>query len=162
MTKLIGKIHQVKDKREVKIMKRIMVGLLAAVAAFSLMGCTVEKTVTKTETYTDANGNTITSTTTTDGNGNVMNGTMEITPADASEIITYEFETYDGVQVVIDENNIILQEASDDPQNSEHISADAYNNIIAPGRDFVYLADDDYYYVADISRNLITVADKNQ
>lgn len=86
----------------------------------------------------------------------------ESTDAANAELVTYEFETYNFESVVLDENSIITQEPSDDPQNSELISEAAINNVIAPGRDFVYLADDAYYYVADISRNLITVADKSK
>ena len=93
----------------------------------------------------------------------------EAVPAEASnedtnkaELVTYEFETFDNLKVVIDENSIIAQEPSDDPENSELVSAEAVGNIIAPGRDFVYLEDANNYYVADYSRNLITVADKRK
>ena len=147
-----------------KTSTKIVAIVLAAVAAMSVMGCSVEKTVTTTETYTDADGNTITSTQTTDADGNVLNGSMEIEVADPeeTELVTYEFETFDNVKVVIDESNIIAQEASEDPEYSELVSESARGNIIAPGRDFVYLEDDAYYYVADLSRNLITVADKSK
>ena len=133
-----------------KASKRIVAVVLAAVAAISVMGCSVEKnfTSTTTHTYTDANGNTVT-TTITNHNG------------EESELITYEFETYDGVKVVIDENSIVAQEASEDPEYSDLVSEEARGNIIAPGRDFVYLEDENNYYVADLSRNLITVADKS-
>lgn len=79
-----------------------------------------------------------------------------------TEVVTYEFETFDNLKVVLDESNIIAQESSDDPENSELISAEAVGNIIAPGRDYVYLEDANNYYVADYSRNLITVADKSK
>lgn len=144
-----------------KVTKRIAAIVLAAVAAFAVMGCSVEKTMTTTETYTDENGNTVTMTQTTDKNGNVKNGTAVIEPAEAAELVTYEFETFDNVKVVIDENSIVAQESCEDPEHSELVSAEAAGNIIAPGRDYVYLEDDDYYYVADLYRNLITVADKS-
>ena len=48
---------------------------MAATAAFTVMGCSLEKAVTTTETYTDADGNTITSTALADEDGNVKNGT---------------------------------------------------------------------------------------
>lgn len=80
--------------------------------------------------------------------------------ASDSDIITYEFETYDGETVVINADNIVTQEKSDDPGSSELISEAAIENIIAPGRDYLYLADDDYYYVADYYNGLITVAKK--
>ena len=142
-----------------KTSKKIAAIILAAFAACSVMGCSVEKTVTTTETHTDANGDTVTTTTTqtTDSDGNVESETTE-----TKNLITYEFETFDNVKVVIDENSIVAQESSDDPENSDLVSAEAAGNIIAPGRDFVYLEDADYYYVADLSRNLITVADKSK
>ncbi|MDO4188336.1 MAG: hypothetical protein Q4D29_05035 [Lachnospiraceae bacterium] len=144
-----------------KTTKRVAAIILAAIAACSVMGCSVQKTVTTTETHTDADGNTTTTTTTqtTDQDGNVN---TETTETEAKELITYEFETFDSVKVVIDENSIVAQESSDDPENSDLVSAEAAGNIIAPGRDFVYLEDSDYYYIADLSRNLITVADKSK
>lgn len=81
--------------------------------------------------------------------------------AEATELVTYEFETFDNVKVVVDENSIIAQEPSEDPESSELVSDAARGNVIAPGRDFIYLEDDEYYYVADLSRQLITVADKS-
>ena len=151
-------------KMNAKIAKRIATIVLAAVAAFSVMGCTVEKTVTTTETHTDADGNTTTTTTTktTDQDGNVNTETTETESTEAKDLITYEFETFDNVKVVIDEDSIVTQESCDDPENSDLVSAEAAGNIIAPGRDFVYLEDSNYYYVADLSRNLITVADKSK
>ena len=153
-------------KVNTKTSKRIATIILASIAAFTVMGCSVEKTVTTTETHTDADGNTVTttSTQTLDKNGKVKNGTavVEIEPAEATELVTYEFETFDNEKVVIDENSIVTQESSNDPEHSDFVSEAAAGNIVAPGRDFVYLADDDYYYVADLSRNLITVADKSK
>ena len=121
-----------------KTSKRAVATILAAFAACSVMGCSVETTVTTTES-------------------------TETTGAEpAKELITYEFETFDNAKVVIDENSIVTQEQCDDPEHSELVSAEAEGNIIAPGRDYVYLEDDDYYYVADIYRNLITVAEKSK
>lgn len=80
---------------------------------------------------------------------------------DNKELATYEFETFDGVKVVIDESNIVTQESSDDPEHSELISEAAINNIVSPGRDYIYFADDDFYYVADLNRKLVTVATKS-
>ena len=137
--------------------KRIVATIVAMVAAVSIMGCGITTTTTYTETTTDANGNTTTTTTTTT-NGETTTETTEETSA--AELVTYEFETFDNVKVVIDENSIIAQEPSEDPEYSDLVSESARGNIIAPGRDFVYLEDDDYYYVADLSRQLITVADK--
>ena len=137
--------------------KKIVAAMVTMVAVVSLMGCGITTTSTYTETTTDANGNTITTTTTTT-NGETTTETIEETSEE--ELVTYEFETFDNVQVVIDEDSIVAQESSDDPENSDLVSESARGNIIAPGRDYVYLEDDDYYYVADLSRQLITVADK--
>ena len=148
-------------KLNAKVSKKIVVIVLTAVAAFSLMGCTVEKTVTTTETHTDADGNTTgttTTTTTTNKDGEVTTETTET----AIDLVTYEFETFDNLKIVLDESNITAQEPSDDPEYSELVSEEARGNIIAPGRDFVYLEDANNYYVADYSRNLITVADKSK
>ena len=141
-----------------KVSKRIATIILAAVAASTVMGCGITTTSTYTETTTDADGNTTTTTTTTT-NGDT---TTETTVETSEELVTYEFETFDNVKVVIDENSIVAQEPSEDPEYSDLVSEEARGNIIAPGRDFVYLEDDNYYYVADISRNLITVADKSK
>lgn len=122
-------------KNNTKVSKRIVTIVLATAAAFSLMGCSVEKNFTITETTASV---------------------------EEAELITYEFETFDGVKVVIDENSIIAQEPSDDPEYSALVPEEARGNIVAPGRDFVYLEDENYYYVADLSRKLITVADKSR
>lgn len=136
-----------------KSSKRIVAVILAAVAAVTVMGCSVEKTVTiETSETTETSEGTETS---------EAAEAVEETEETNNEIVTYEFETFDGVNVIIDENNIVVQEACEDPENSELVSAEAAGNIIAPGRDFVYLEDNDYYYVADLSRNLITVANKS-
>lgn len=158
-------MKKLNSKTSKRIATVILVAL-AAIASVAVVGCSGEKTVTTTETHTDENGNivTTTSTQTTDRFGKVKNGTAEIAiePAEAKELITYEFETYDNVKVIIDENSIITQESSDNPEQSELISTEAAGNIIAPGRDYVYLEDDNNYYVADLYRNLITVADKSK
>ena len=86
----------------------------------------------------------------------------EDTREENKELVTYEFETFDNLKIKLDESNIIAQESSDDPEYSDLVPESARGNIIAPGRDYVYLEDDDYYYVADLSRNLITVADKSK
>lgn len=73
-----------------KVSKRIVTIVLAAAAAFSLMGCSVEKNFTTTETtsYTDENGNT-TTTTTTNNNGEV---TTETTTYTSEEAMAYDEE----------------------------------------------------------------------
>lgn len=71
---------------------------------------------------------------------------------------TYEVETFDGKVISIDENNIISQENIDDVLETTLVPDDA--KVIAPGRDFVYLADDNQYYVEDAVDNLLTIAKK--
>ena len=68
-----------------KMAKKIAVIVLAIAAAFSVVGCSVEKTVTTTESHTDADGNTVTTTTTqtTDNNGTTT--TTETTEGDEEE-----------------------------------------------------------------------------
>lgn len=79
--------------------------------------------------------------------------TEEAAPA---EMQTYEFETFDGLTVVINEGNIISQEACEDPLEWEGLPADAEQ--IAPGRDFILFADAANYYVEDAANNLVTIA----
>jgi len=76
-----------------------------------------------------------------------------------SDYVTYEFETYDGESVVIDSTNIVSQESDDNPLESAKVPADA--EVIAPGRDYVYLSDASYYYVEDAVNGLVTVANKS-
>ena len=68
-----------------KMAKKIAVIVLAVAATFSVVGCSVEKTVTTTESHTDADGNTVTTTTTqtTDNNGTTT--TTETTEGDVEE-----------------------------------------------------------------------------
>ena len=79
-------------KINTKVSKRIAAIILAALAACSVMGCSVEKnfTVTETHTETDANGNTTTTTTTTTNhNGDV---TTETTSTDDEEVNEVMYE----------------------------------------------------------------------
>lgn len=77
---------------------------------------------------------------------------------DAVEIMTYEFETFDGLTVVINEGNIVSQEACDEPLEWDGLPADAEQ--IAPGKDFVLFEDAENYYVEDATNKLVTVAFK--
>lgn len=72
---------------------------------------------------------------------------------------TYEFETFDGTIVSIDDTNIISQEKVEDVLESANVPSDA--EVIAPGRDYVYLADSNKYYVEDAVDQLFTIAKKN-
>ena len=119
--------------------KRIVATMVAAVAAISLMGCGITTTSTHTETTTDADGNTTTTTETSD-----------------AEYVTYEFETFDGFTVVINEGTILSQEACEEPLEWEGLPADAEQ--IAPGRDCILFQDAENYYVEDATNKLVTVA----
>lgn len=79
--------------------------------------------------------------------------------ADTVEIMTYEFETFDGETVVIDENNIFSQEANDNPLEWDAIPEGAEQ--IAPGRDCIIFEDEYRYFVEDVTNNLVTIASKD-
>ncbi len=70
----------------------------------------------------------------------------------------YEIETFDGEVIVIDDSNIISQQAVEDVLETTLVPSEA--EVIAPGRDYVYLADDNNYYVEDAVDNLLTIATK--
>lgn len=72
---------------------------------------------------------------------------------------TYETETFDGTVIKIDETNIISQEKVEDVLETTLVPSDA--EVIAPGRDFVYLADANNYYVEDVVDQLLTIAKKS-
>lgn len=72
---------------------------------------------------------------------------------------TYEVETFDGTTVKIDDTNIISQEKVEDVLETTLVPSDA--EVIAPGRDFVYLADANNYYVEDVVDQLLTIAKKS-
>ena len=71
------------EKKEMK--KRIVLTLVAAVAAISLMGCGITTTKTYTETTTDADGNTTTTTTTTTNGETTTETTESAAPAEEEE-----------------------------------------------------------------------------
>lgn len=64
-------------------MKKIVLSAVAAILALAMTGCSFTSTVTKTETVTDANGNTtIRTSTTTNDNGNITTSeTVEVVEA---------------------------------------------------------------------------------
>lgn len=70
----------------------------------------------------------------------------------------YEFETFDGETVVINEGNIVSQDACEEPLEWEGLPAEAEQ--IAPGRDCIIFADAENYYVEDATNKLVTVAFK--
>jgi len=77
----------------------------------------------------------------------------------ANDNVNYEFETYKGEKVSISTKNICCQMSVEDVLESTTVPKDA--EVIAPGRDFVYLEDANYYYVEDATRGLLTVARKD-
>ena len=113
-------------KLNTKVTKRVAALILVAVAAFSVMGCSVEKTVTKTETHTDADGNTTTTTTTktTDNNGTTTTETTETTDAaeDSEYIVaTIAFENETGVDIY----ELYFSVGSNDQWGDEILGEDA-------------------------------------
>ena len=78
--------------------------------------------------------------------------------ADEVDYLTYEFETFDGEAVVINENNIVSQEDCEDPFEWEGLPEDAEQ--IAPGRDCVLFADSTNYYIEDATNKLVITAFK--
>ena len=89
-------------KINTKVSKRIAAIILAAFAACSVMGCSVEKnfTTTETHTYTDANGNT-TTTTTTNHNGEVTTETTTTTADEAMSAMEEEMDVEEVSEAVM-------------------------------------------------------------
>lgn len=116
-----------------KMAKKIAVIVLAIAAAFSVVGCSVEKTVTTTESHTDADGNTVTTTTTqtTDNNGTTT--TTETTEGDEEEAedavevfqnVPIEFANAMGWDVA----ELTLKMSSSDEWSDNFLGDDAYLN----------------------------------
>lgn len=80
-------------------------------------------------------------------------------PVGGTGYLVYEFETYDGQKIVIDDSNIISQTLEENVLESTSVPEGAV--VIAPGRDYVYLEDENYYYVEDAANGLLTVASKD-
>lgn len=81
------------------------------------------------------------------------------TNAMANDNVKYEFETFSGKNVSICNTNICYQQSVENVLESQVVPADA--EVIAPGRDFVYLENANYYFVQDAAHSLLTVARKN-
>lgn len=69
------------------------------------------------------------------------------------EVVVYEFDTYDGVHVIIDASNVYQQ------TNLDAIGdyGDVQLEEIAPGKDVVYMFDGERYYIEDYARNVLTI-----
>ena len=85
-----------------KTTKRVAAIVLAVVAAFSVVGCSVEKNFTSTtaHTYTDADGNTVTTTTTND-NGRVTKETTTKTADEAMSAMEEEMDVEEVSDVAV-------------------------------------------------------------
>ena len=129
-------------KINTKTSKRVATIILAAVAACSVMGCSVEKnfTSTTTHTVTDANGNT-TTTTTTNNNGVVTKETTTTTAEETAmssmedEMEDEEFSdvvTYENVPVAFtndmgwDIKDFYVKMSNQDEWSDNFLSADEY------------------------------------
>lgn len=77
----------------------------------------------------------------------------------ADENVNYEFETFNGKKVTICDASICYQQSDANVLESNIVPKDA--EVIAPGRDFVYLVDANYYFVEDAYRSLLTIARKD-
>ena len=122
-------------KVNTKTSKKIAAVILAAVAAFSVMGCSVKSnfTSTETETVTDADGNTTTTTTTND-NGKV---TTETTTATAEEAMaSYEEVPVDFTnEMGWDIKDFYIKMSDQDEWSDSFLSEDSYidNGTTADG-----------------------------
>lgn len=116
-----------------KMAKKIAVIVLAIAAAFSVVGCSVEKTVTTTESHTDADGNTVTTTTTqtTDNNGTTT--TTETTEGDEEEAED-DVEVFENVPIEFanamgwDVAELTLKMSSSNEWSDNFLGDDAYLN----------------------------------
>lgn len=134
-------------KINTKVTRRIATIVFAAAAAFSLMGCSVEKnfTTTETHTYTDADGNT-TTTTTTNNNGEITTETTETTSADVEDAV----ETYESVPIEFDNElgwdvgSFSLKMSSADEWSDNLFSEDQYlvDGDVMTGINVTYDAED--------------------
>lgn len=73
-------------------------------------------------------------------------------------IQTYEFETFDGYTVVINEGTLVSQEPCDNPLEWDGLPENAVQ--AAPGRDVILFEDEANYYVEDATNKLVTIAFK--
>ena len=130
-------------KINTKTTKRVAAVILAAVAACSVMGCSVEKNFTTTETHTvtDANGNTVT-TTTTNHNGEVTTETITTTAEEVMSSMEEEMEVeeisyvaaYEKVPVSFANNmgwdikDFYIKMSNQDEWSDNFLSEDQYFN----------------------------------
>lgn len=82
--------------------KKIAVIVLAVATTFSVIGCSVEKTVTTTESHTDADGNTVTTTTTQTTGNKGTTTTTETTEGAVEEEIEDPIAVFENVPIEFD------------------------------------------------------------
>lgn len=70
------------------------------------------------------------------------------------EVVVYEFDTYDGVHIIIDASNVYQQTSLDEIGDY----GDVLLTDVAPGRDIAYMFDGECYYIEDYSKNLLTIS----
>lgn len=73
-------------------------------------------------------------------------------------IQTYEFETFDGYTLAINEGNLVSQEPCDNPLEWDGLPENATQ--LAPGKDVILFEDEVNYYVEDATNKLVTIAFK--
>lgn len=145
-------VERVVDKGERIMRKKLLVLLGLTMLVGSITACG-----SKNENRTDNTAGTTASTEIAEST-ETAESTDVAESAEKAELKTYEFETFDGLTVVINEGNIISQEACKEPLEWESLPADAEQ--IAPGRDFILFADSTQYYVEDAANSLVTIAFK--
>lgn len=77
---------------------------------------------------------------------------------EVSEFITYEFETFDGDEVIIKADTILSQEPCDEPLEWSGLPSDAEQ--LATDRDCILFEDANNYYIEDVTNKLVTIAFK--
>lgn len=71
------------------------------------------------------------------------------------EVVVYEFDTFDKKHIVLDATNVMQQVRLDRGGDYGNV----YPEIIAPGKDVIYMFDGNRYYNEDYSRNLVTISE---
>ena len=123
-----------------KVSKRIAAVIIAAFAACSVMGCSVEKnfTSTTTHTVTDANGNT-TTTTTTNNNGVVTKETTTTAAPKQFSQVPLAISNDMGWDIA----SISLKMSGDDEWSNDFLGDDEYidDGVMAHGINVSYSED---------------------
>ena len=128
---------------------------LLTLLGLTMLVCCVTACGSKNDNTTTATTEETENTTTEDA----AEETEDTTVAETAETVekqSYEFETFDGQTVVINESNIVSQEACEEPLEWDGLPADAEQQ--APGRDLILFADSTNYYVEDVTNKLVTIA----